>query len=111
MSRTPAPEQVSHSVPFKLEPREIRCSSQAGGSSSSGGIVTVSAGRSTLLMLYLAAPVADVAVPAAPRRSQDGPSRHEVTFEDQHGSISCHQWLPAGSLLVGFSSGTPSSDI
>ena len=108
MSHTPAPEEVVHSVPIKVEPRELRSSSEAGSDRSAGNIVSVSAGRRTLLMLYLTAPCTAFANPAVASRSRTGPSRHEVTFEDHNGSVSCHQWLPAGSLLVGFSSGTPS---
>ena len=103
VSQAPALEQIIHSVVCKLQPLEIRHSSHTTSSGGTESVVSVSAGCSTLLLLYVSGHAADG---AAPVRTATRPSRRELSFSDHHGVISCHDWLPEGRLIIGYSTGS-----
>ena len=95
-------EQPVHTVVCKVQPLDVRHSSYTGIRGGTESVVSVSAGSSTLLLLYMRRPVGDGAQHLGSGRR---PCRRELAFESHHGSISCHEWLPSGKLLLGFSTG------
>ena len=102
VSRASALEQTIHSAVCKLRPLEVRHSSHTTGSGGAQSVVSVSTGCSTLLLLYLNKHAAHGTAPARPAARH---SRRELSFADHHGAISCHDWLPGGKLILGFSTG------
>ena len=103
MSPTPALEPTIHSAVCKLQPLEVRHSKYTTSSGAAESVVSVSTGCSTLLLLHMRRQAAQG---AAPVRRAARPSRQELSFSDHHGVISCHDWLPEGKLLLGFSTGS-----
>jgi len=102
VSRGSALEQTINSAVCKMRPLEFRHSSHTTSSGGAESVVSVSTGCSTLLLLHLRKHAAPGAAPARPAARH---SRRELSFADHHGAISCHDWLPDGKLILGFSTG------
>ncbi len=103
VSRASSLEQAIQSAVCKLRPLEIRHSSHTTSSGAAESMVSVSTGCSTLLLLYLRKHAAHSTAPARPAARH---SRRELSFAEHHGAISCHDWLPDGKLVLGFSTGS-----